>query len=292
MPNKIIEEIIDKLRCLNKEWFYSFFAMLENAQVSQDTICKALALVAYEKNVYAGINYQDDCLFRTGAKAKKCIDNFFAYCLKLKQEKGDDWFKGFLTRAIDNIEKNFQMRATEPNSTKTNVFNLFMRELVIENPNEVKIKNVDSGDETRMDLDFAGISIGHLIYNEISANVRAAEITDFRTIPGLERMGLGKYIFCEFCRDVLAKGSDYSAMAWCVMKGLDGEKAYSSWGGYPIFPVVGEDGNLIIDKRLTDEEYAAIDCTLNYYFSNDIVLKNSQKYSKIYGTRKIDEIVV
>lgn len=190
------------------------------------------------------------------------------------------------------MEKNFQTRIAEQNPAKTNVFNLFMRELIIENPSEIKIKNTNIGDEIRMDLDFAGLSVGHLKYSEIPANVKTMEMVDFRMIPGLERMGLGKHMFCEFCRDVLARGSDYSVTAWCVMKGRDGEKAYSSWGGYPTFPVVDENGDMIVGKRLTDEEYAAIDISLDYYFPNEIVLENSQKHSKIYGVRKIDEISV
>lgn len=75
MPNEIIEEVINKLRYIDKEWFYSFFEMLENANVSQETICKALALASHKENQYAGAMGQDNW-FAKSPKAKKCMNNF------------------------------------------------------------------------------------------------------------------------------------------------------------------------------------------------------------------------
>ena len=109
------------------------------------------------------------------------------------EEKGVDYFKDFLVNAINNIEENLENRVKEGNPMKTNVVNLFIRELIIENPQEVKIQKSNLSEGSRLDLYFAGISVGHLTYEEAVANRKLVLFSDFRTIPGLERSIFRRY---------------------------------------------------------------------------------------------------
>ena len=50
------------------------------------------------------------------------------------------------------------------------MYYLFLRELVLANPEKIKVVSNGTLKEGRMDLDFAGISIGHITYEISPAN--------------------------------------------------------------------------------------------------------------------------
>ena len=78
-------------------------------------------------------------------------------------------------------------------------------------------------------LKIAGMQIGDIVFEETNGNLPIVQFNDFRTINGLEKMGLGSHLFIEFCKQMVKYKQGYSVMAWNVMKGHDGEKVYSKW---------------------------------------------------------------
>ena len=98
-------------------------------------------------------------------------------------------------------------------------------------------------------------------------------------------MGLGSYMFLEFCRQIDEFKPGYAAMAWSVKKGRDGSKAYSAWGGYPIDATfVNETDYWDLDtKGLTQEQIDAYEGQMLYYFPPEQVKKLASLPNNRYG---------
>lgn len=284
MENEI-EKSINSLEVMHKEWFYQFFDMLKKCEVDNSFIEKALELILSENNRYSGsigtIN-----IFINNNKAKSNIDNFFDYLDKMFQKMGYNKFKEFLEKTIMNIERDFENHKSVNHAMKTNFFNLFLRELILENPQDVNIEFLELQDAGRLDVKLDKISLGHIEYEETLANRKLIMFSDMRTLPGLERMGLGSYMFYMLCSKIANEKPGYALMAWGVMKGRDGEKAYSKWGGYPTFPEYGDNGWEFVEHKLTQEEYNEAPKIIAYYFPENIIEENSKKTNKIYGLQK------
>ena len=146
---------------------------------------------------------------------------------------------------IDQIEVDYKQYEESHKGIphgKTNFLFLFLRNLAQAQKQDVgiesrgtaidKINSATTGAEIKATI--GGAELGHLRFEEVSANVPHLQFTEFRTLPGLEKMGLGSYIFYDFCQRINEKRPGYGLIAWSVKKGRDGSHAYSAWGGYPI----------------------------------------------------------
>ena len=116
------------------------------------------------------------------------------------------------------------------------------------------------------------------------SNIPTIAFTEFRTIPGLERLGLGTYIFSSFCKEVNQNKPNYSVIALNVAKDKDGSKTYSAWGAVPVNNTWSDENGRTILDPMTDEEYKNHNGPFIYYFSPSVVEGLSQieteKYSK------------
>lgn len=288
--NDKIEDSIKSINASNKEWFYRFFEMLEKCDVDQETIDKALNLILKEGILYYKSTMGIGSVFTNSIDSKRDIESFFLYCENLIQEKGKEEFKSFFQRIIDNVCIVFDEKFKDKEKRKrVNIYYLIMREFVLNNPEKVKMVSTGTIKDGSISIYFEGIAIGHITYEEIKANMKVIEFDDFRTMPGLEKIGLGTYLFTEFCKKVAEDADDYAVIAWGVMKGRDGEKAYSAWGGFPVCPQVDGEVTQITEKPLTEEEYAAAPTSIHYLFTRDVVVENSKRESKRYGIQDVNQ---
>ena len=284
---KDLSQDLKNLKCANKTWFYRFLAMFEESNVNAQTIEKALNLILDNDNQY-GVIVGTDNIFLNNPKATKCIESFFAYMAELALSEGTENFKKILENIIEKVETDFLNIKNEGAKIKTNFFYLFMRELLLQKPEDIQINwNIKNGNryEGRLDFVLAGVSLAYLSFAEEPANVKLVVYDDFRTLPGLEKLGVGSHMFVELCKKVVEDKPGYSIMACGVLKGKDGEKAYSSWGGYPIDPKSNNRCWIINEKPLTAEEYNKASNFIMYYFSNKIVAKNASKQNVRYGAQ-------
>lgn len=273
------------LRCVNKTWFYRFFKMLEECNVDEALIDKAISLALDQDNRY-GVVVNSDNVFYNNSKTTKGIDNFFAYMEDVALNKGIEGFKQLLEDIIVRVENNFLELKKENKEIKTNFFYLVMRELLIANPRDAQTNwSMQSGEKYggRLDFMLGGISLAYLLFAEEPANIDLIVYDDFRTLPGLERLGIGSHVFHEFCKRIIKEKPNYSVMACGVEKGKDGEKAYSSWGGYPVRPKSKDRCWMIEDRPLTEEEYKNAPSFIHFYFPCEVIMDNAKKSSKKYG---------
>jgi hypothetical protein len=230
-------------------------------------------------------------VFNNTKESDMAIREFFDYMQHMLNAKGMDYMKTFLENSIDNIYEDKKIHEAEGHTKKTYFFNLFLRQLIKENPSSVRLeslgthmKDVSTGTlPGNIEAIIAGVSLGHLHFEEDKANIPHIQFTEFRTLPGLERLGLGSYMFQEFCREICAYKPGYAAMAWSVKKGKDGEKAYSRWGAYPIDATYSEDKGWGLNTTpLSQEEYDTWDGQMICYFTPEMVRKNASISSSKY----------
>lgn len=287
MQHKLNEFTIRK-KNINPVWFERFFSMLEQVGIDEDLILNSMDMAFCEefqsKYLASGKNIFNNC-----EASQKTRDEFFKYMSDMARKMGPEKFKEFLENSLVEIQKDYKQYLEEGHSAKTNFVNLFMRRLVIENPQDVKIEttgtrieNVNENNSGRIAVSIAGIEIGHLLYEGEGYDIPTITFTDFRTIPGLERLGLGSFMFTSFCREISQKRPECSVMAFNVAKGKDGEKTYLSWGAYPIVITLKDNEGKDIEIRpMTEEEHVGNGHI--FYFSPETVKKCSQKEIKQYS---------
>lgn len=217
------EEFKTRKRSINPAWFERFFSMLEQVGIDEGLILNTMNMDFSEefssKYLASGKNIFNNC-----EASQKTRDEFFKYMSDMAKKIGPEKFKEFLENSLIEIQKDYKQYLEEGHYAKTNFVNLFMRRLVIENPQDVKIEttgtkieDVNENNSGRIAVSIAGIEIGHLLYEGEKYNIPTITFTDFRTIPGLERLGLGSFMFTYFCREISQKRPECSIMAFNVI---------------------------------------------------------------------------
>lgn len=279
MNNSILEKVQYKLQELkemkynmgvNLKWLDYFFEMLYQSGV-KDELIEEILEIACDKDLNTFENrgiHDPKYVFNKNKLGEKSLKDNLNYLLEIKSKMNYLEFKDYLERILENIKKSYDKYYTEEQHTKkTNIFELFTKELILKNPQDVKI---DKKEEKCgiFRLEFAGVNIGHIIFDVGDLNGENRVIfPEFRVNPGLERIGLGSYLFSDFCRYVKDMYPNLPVVATMVKYGGDGEKAYKAFGGEGI---------------KCNDEFGI------YYFDPTVVEQLSKKESKRYGkTRNI-----
>lgn len=274
-----LEQSKKQLKLINTYWFDRFFELLSQAGIDDASIIQTMDFAFSDKmlSAYRMGGYYN--VFNRNSQTKTLIDNFFKYLKNMENEIGTEEFKKFLLSSLKQIKLDYTKYLEEQHSAPTNFFNLFMRRLVIKNPQDVEIKqmgakieNLTEENEGRIDILVGGVSIGHLEYDKMKSRIPLLSFFEFRTLPGLERLGLGTYMFSQFCREVAKQHPNTAILATNVAKDKDGSKTYSSWGAYPIITTLSSVDEKIIDLvPISKQEYNSNKGPFIYYFSPDIV---------------------
>ena len=202
-----LEEFKSRKSFINATWFEKFFTMLEQTGVDNDTIIDAMDF-AFSDEIFSGYKisgYKNP--LSMGIRGQIANEEFFKYMSEMSDKLGQDKFKTFLETSLTEIQQDFKTYKEGNHSAKTNFINLFMKRLVIENPQDVKIETSDTkikdvlqeDGSGRIATTIAGIEVGHISYDREDIAMPTISFTDFRTLPGLERLGLGTYMFTKFC---------------------------------------------------------------------------------------------
>ena len=290
-----LQDFEKKLGVVNPEWFKQFFMMLEKCNVSEDVFTKYMDFAFSDESIasYKGsLGGSKKSIYLKTQSSTNTINEFYTYMTHIAKTKGIDYMREFLERSVGSIEKDYEQYKAQGHAKNTNFFNMFLRQLIKENPQDVRLESlgthmkdisVESG-SGNIEVSIAGVSLGHLHFEESKSNVPTIQFTEFRTLSGLEQLGLGSHMFREFCREIDVYKPGYSALAWSVMKGRDGEKAYSKWGGYPVVTTYDENEGWNIDTTpMSDEQYENAIGQQMFYFTPDVVKTqanvNKNRYS-------------
>ena len=278
---------------IEKQFFVEFMDMLNKYGVSEEIKELAIKLINDDRNKYSpgGMNLPN-CL-TAKLRGDSIRANFFGYIDDLAKKHGDTFVRDFVTSALKDVSINFDIYENMSRDTKTNFVNLFLREMVEAFPEDVKIVMgagkplkdwTNYGNYGNLEVRIAGVSLGHLYFDAGKTNVPNIQFTDFRTLPGLEGLGLGSYMFSELCRQVVEYNPECTILACNVKKGYDGEAVYSKWGAYPTNSYKVEGYDFYFDEKpLTQEEYDAMNGSLIYYFNVDAVHHMAEYRSDKYG---------
>ena len=256
--------------------------MLEDCGVEKSHIDQAISLMLDKENKYGGVVGTDNLFFNTN-KANIGIENFFTYMAELSSRYNNAEFKKFLEEIILSVDKNFCDLKTKSKGINTSYFYLLMRELYLRNPQDASIRcrmNEGTWYAGRLDYLLGGISLAQLQFAEEKSNIPTIVFDDFRTLPGLERLGIGSQMFVALSKKIVEEKPSYSIMACGVLKGKDGEMAYRSWGAYPIYPKSKDRCWEIVERPLTEQEYLKAPNFINFYFTKDVVKRNASFLSK------------
>lgn len=217
----------------------------------------------------------------------------------MAQNYGKDKFKAFLEKTLLQIADEYEEYKKNGYAKRTSLKNLFLKHLVLEHPEDVVFEyggtpiEKMSADEysSSILLKIAGMQIGDIVFEETNGNLPIVQFNDFRTINGLEKMGLGSHLFIEFCKQMVKYKQGYSVMAWNVMKGHDGEKVYSKWGAYPVECYFDKDFWEINTTPLTDEQTDEFYGNHGriYYFSPERIEEISKWPNYRYGEQEKTE---
>ncbi len=268
--------------------------MLDKYGLNEETKELAIKLMIDERNEYSHGGLNTSYCLTAKHRGGVARANFFRYIDDLSQKYGEDFVRNFITNALSDVSANFDAYEGMNRHAKTNFVNLFLREVVEAFPQDVKIE-MGSGKHLKdwgasgtnfgnLEATIAGVTIGHLHFEDGKTNVNNIQFTDFRTLSGLERLGLGTHMFSEFCRLVEEHKPGYTLLAFNVAKGRDGEAAYTRWGAYPTnsYRVQGYDF-YFDEKPLTQEEYNVWQANMFYYFNQDVVHSMAETRSSIYA---------
>ena len=301
--NKKIQERIADAEKLKKgiifDWFKRFFDMLCTAGVSDEIILKTMENSLSPEGLERITAKGNSEGFFNNKQSKEAVDKFFEYMKMMAQRYGKDKFKDFLENTLLQIADEYEEYKKFGHSKRTTLKNLFLKHLVLENPKDViieysgtPIEKMSADDYSSLILlKIAGMEICDIKFEEAKGNPPIILFTDFHTLNGLEKMGLGKHLFIEFCKQMAIHKPGQPVMAWNVMKGRDGEKVYSKWGAYPVRVYVDNDFWEIDTTSLSDEEvndfygeHARI-----YYFSPEKIKELSEQLDKRYGKQRKTE---
>ena len=294
---KKFDDFKEKCKMINTEWFERLFDFFKQFDVDENLILSVMDFAFCEEMVSLYRPGDMKYILSKSGKSQTFRDEFFEYLNDMAEKVGHDEFKIFLEKTIKDIQQDYKKYQDEGHKAKTNFVNLFMRRLVIQNPQDVQIKlsgtaveDINENTAGVLSVFLAGVEIAHIAYEGESYNMPVITFTDFRTLPGLERLGLGTFLFSTFCKEVSEKRPGCSVMAFNVAKGRDGDKVYSSWGAYPIVIKFKTEKDIEI-RPMTEEEY--IGNGHMFYFSPEIVekcaKKRVEKYSKINSNQDEDE---
>lgn len=296
-----LNEFVLKNKTYNCEWYVRFFQMLEDCGVDDKIVNFALDLLDRPDN-HVGYSNTKRCVTLKNKWGALTIENFFNYMENMVQEIGVDSLKEFLENSIIQMGMDFGKYAAENHSNPTNFFNLFMRQLIKTNPQDVMLDDLgekmqdlslESGDGC-IEISIAGVAIGHIHFQEIESATDCLAFTEFRTLPGLERLGLGSVLISELCRQVCEHKPEHMLIATNVAKGHDGDKAYSAWGGYPVMVNYADDGHTVIidDKPMSKEYYDSVNHSLVFAFPNSAVKALAEKENTRYTNTQRDTVKI
>lgn len=281
----------------NTEFLYRFFGMLEKIGIDQETIDRtidfALSDDMLERYKLRPMGSSDKkSLFQKHQQKAGLIDEFFSKLTSQAQEMGVEEYKKFIEGILSKIPEDFEK--SEQNfhisRVKTNFANLFIRNLILQNPQDIKIeyeKGFGFG-QKRMQLTFGGVEIGFITFEEhegcyylldgdnYASLPPSIDFSEFRIMPGLERLGVGTYLFREFCKEVTSKYPNYSVMANTVHFEGDGRGVYYNWGAKAFI-----DG-----KFLEESEFDENVVTVGYYFTPEIIEDFAKKDLPRYDQKK------
>ncbi len=301
---KRIDERFKDVKGISPEWFIRFFDMLDKCGVAQETISKALDFALSEENLNSTAKSSNrDGFNKDPRHTPAMLDEFFTYLTNISNEIGIDRFREFLEDTLSQMEIDFDDLSKQDHTKNTCFKNLFLKYLVKSHPKDVQLINSKTPieelspetDISTIDLKIGGMSIGDIHFEEVAGNPPMITFTDLRTLPGLERMGLGSYVFREFCKQVNEHKHGYSVLAWNVVKDKDGSKVYPKWGAYPVKAYVENDFWEIDTTPLTDKEmdewYGAHGRA--YYFSPEKIEEISKQPNNRYGKQeKVEELAL
>ena len=266
--------------------------------MDENIIDLALDLLSRPENVLDYTHHRRN-IAKKDKVANEAIENFYNYMENLVNTKGVDYLKNFLENAIIQMGIDFGRYIVEGHSDSTNFFNLFMRQLIKENPQDVKLDTLEEKMEDlslqssngNIEVSIAGVAVGHIHFEEFESNKNCVRFTEFRTLPGLERLGLGSLMISEFCRQLVIYKPGYSAVASNVAKGRDGEKTYSAWGGYPVNAGYNNETGCVIlgDDPMTKEEYDLYNGSLVFYFPESVVEDLATRQNAKYPNARCEE---
>lgn len=296
-------DIAEKLKKgITFDWFRRFFDMLEKAEVSDEIIIKTMDYALSSDGLERITAKGNSEGFINNKQSKEAIEKFFEYMGDMAQSYGKGKFKDFLENTLLQIADEYEEYKQHGHAKRTSLKNLFLKHLVLEHPEDVafeysgtQIEKMSAEENPSLILlKIAGMQIGDIKFEEVNGNPPIIQFTDFRTLNGLERMGLGSHLFIEFCKQMTEHKHSYSVMAWNVMKGHDGEKVYSKWGAYPVKCYVENDFWEVDTAPLTDEETDEFygEHGRIYYFSPERIEEISKQPSNRYGKQEKAEDLV
>lgn len=270
---------------INTHWFDRFIELLKDCGVDDGLIESVREFIFSDENLIGcKMGWEFNCFNKTKT-ADQLIDDFYSYLGGKRKEEGSE-FTDFIKSSLRQIKIDFQKHKQENHSAKTNFLNLFMRQLLIRYPQDVEFKNdgstvkklnPNSSDGAIYAL-LGGVAVGHIHFCEERANIPTIQFTDFRTLAGLERLGLGTSIFIEFCKQIEQFKPKHSVVAWNVVAGKDGSKTYSKWGAYPIMASAVHDYWTFDPAPVNEYSGGMI-----YYFSPTIIHNFAKRKNCKYG---------
>lgn len=293
MRDDLKKRLLNSSKYIDKEFLFSLFEVFESYNINEEILEKAVNLITHENNTYNF--YTIPAILLSNAAIKKSYSykkerkyEFFEYLEQLKKVKGSEYMKQFFEKTILKIEQEFNnINSNElPNSNnKYTFFHFFVKELILDNPDDLKLiydtESVTMTDEGSVIAVIGGVNVGHLDYEKNGQN--CIKGIDFRTLPGLEGMGIGSFIFYDLCHRLKKEGGDFSFIAFCVKVDGNAARIYEKWGAYPFDIFIDEETGEECVVRLTEEiinEYNIKFC--GYLFSSDVIKEIANKKSKIY----------
>lgn len=292
----LIETKFETVKGISPEWFIRFFDMLESFGVNEDKISKALDFALSEQNLNLTQRGNNRNGFDKNSRTTKMLDEFYALMQRLSKNIGEEKFRKFLEDSLDYMQAEYEKF---DNTSETCFKNLFLKCLVQAFPEELELVSgrtklaemSTESDSCTIDLKLGGMTIGDIHFEEVQGNTPLIIFTDLRTLPGLKRMGLGSYIFKEFCKQVSSYKPGYSVVAWNVMKDKDGSKVYPKWGAHPVKLEVKNDFWEVDPTPLTEEQTQAFygDGSRIYYFSPETIALIGMQKNNRYGKECIRE---
>lgn len=281
-----LNEFLANTKAINTWWYQRFFELLDECGVSEVRIEKALDWAISDENVSASLESWVTPFFRRNKEGTASVDSFFEYLAQVRAREGEKAFRAFLEAALDQMYVDQQTYLKEGHSVRTNLSNLFVRNVVLAHPEDVQLESKKTpmselsydSDDGLIEATIGGAQIGHIKFQLGVESEPNIEFTEFRTLAGLERLGIGKMVFGEFCRQINRDRPCSSVCAWNVMKGRDGSKTYSKWGAYPVV-TSSDDGEWKIERAITPEELDQMSekSSTIYYFAPEVIAHFNDK---------------
>ena len=267
----------------------NFLAFLEEAGVDAETIKTITPYILSKKGM--------DADFRGGLDLDRKPtepnpnDTLIDFLRKQKQELGDKKFCEELIKMLISAKKDcdrYEQNPDPADSKRTCFKNAFIKQLVVAHKDLVEIAesgvaikdlSINSLDYVAK-LKFAGVSIARITIETDEQNQQILCGHDFRTLPGLENIGIGGYLFAHACEEIKENRPESGLLAWNVSFKGRGHTAYAAWGAHyvasdtDLTPITEEDS-----KRIAMEIKTGFHLM---FFSPEVVKKVAERPKK-YG---------